>query len=537
MELYSINKFCFTYPGMEREALKDVTLTVNSGDFILLCGTSGCGKTTLLRHLKPALAPHGCKSGSIRYKGTEIGGIDDETAAFQIGYVMQNPDEQIVCDKVYKELAFGLESMGVENGVIRRRVAEIASFLGLGSWFSRDCATLSGGQKQILNLASVMVMQPEVILLDEPTAQLDPIAAMEFIEVIKRINRELSMTILLSEHRLDDVFGAASQVVVMEEGTVLCAAPPREIVGKMAENGIQTEITKGLPAPVQVFDALGGKGECPLDVREGRRFVEPYLVRESLPKKERPAAEKREAMRVSGVFFKYNKFGPDILKGLDLTVYAGEVLCILGANAAGKSTALSVMAGVRKPYRGRVKRQKRPDGAEYAPALLPQAPAALFLYETVWEELVAAGGEQAAQEALAGLQIECLKGRNPLDLSGGEVQKAALAKLLLAGKDVLLLDEPTKGLDAPYKEELAKLLHEQARMGRAVVLASHDVEFAARYADRCVMFFDGCVMSQDTPREFFAENNYYTTSANKMVRHRVKWALTTEDVVELCRNE
>ena len=537
MELYSIDNLYFSYPGVERDALKGVSLTVNNGDFILLCGTSGCGKTTLLRHLKPALAPHGKSSGSIRYKGTEISGLDDETAAFSIGYVMQNPDEQIVCDKVYKELAFGLESMGVENGIIRRRVAEIASFLGLGSWFSRDCATLSGGQKQILNLASVMVMQPDVILLDEPTAQLDPIAAMEFIEVIKRINRELSMTILLSEHRLDDVFGAASQVVVMEEGQILCAAPPRELVGELREKGIQTNITKGFPAPVRVFEALGGGGACPVDVREGRRFVEGRLTKTALAEKPDYGTKRCEAMQVSGVFFKYDKAGPDILKGLDLTVHAGEVLCILGANAAGKSTALSVMAGVRKPYRGKVKRKKNPNGAEYAPALLPQAPAALFLYETVWEELVAAGGEQAAQEILEIFHIAYIKDSNPLDLSGGEIQKAALAKLLLAGKDILLLDEPTKGLDAPYKAALAEILQAQARMGRAVVLASHDVEFAARYADRCIMFFDGCVMSQDTPRQFFAENNYYTTSANKMVRHKVKFALTAEDVVELCRKE
>ncbi len=537
MELYSIENFHFTYQGAAGEALGGVNLTVNSGDFVLLCGTSGCGKTTLLRHMKRALAPHGQQSGRILYKGTPISALDDETAAFEIGFVMQNPDEQIVCDKVYKELAFGLESMGVENGIIRRRVAEIASFLGLGSWFTRDCATLSGGQKQILNLASVMVMQPEVILLDEPTAQLDPIAAMEFIEVIKRINRELSMTIVLSEHRLDDVFGAATQVIVMEQGRLLCGAPPKNLMRQMRESGIQTPVAKGFPAPVQVYGALGGAGECPVDVREGRLFLEGRIPDDVPPPPEQTRKAGPEAMRVSDVFFKYEKSGADVLKGLDLSVYAGEVLCVLGANAAGKSTALSVMAGVKKPYRGRVKCFEKQGEGRYTPALLPQSPAALFLYDTVWEDLVSVGGAHAAEAALSSIGILHLKDRNPLDLSGGEMQKAALAKLLLAKKDVLLLDEPTKGLDAPYKEELAALLHRQAKEGKAVVLASHDVEFAARYADRCVMLFDGCVMSQDTPRRFFSENNYYTTSANKMVRHKARWALTAEDVIWLCKRK
>ena len=304
MELYSIENFHLHIRARREKRFGGVNLTVNSGDFVLLCGTSGCGKTTLLRHMKRALPPHGQQSGRILYKGTPISALDDETAAFEIGFVMQNPDEQIVCDKVYKELAFGLESMGVENGIIRRRVAEIASFLGLGSWFTRDCATLSGGQKQILNLASVMVMQPEVILLDEPTAQLDPIAAMEFIEVIKRINRELSMTIVLSEHRLDDVFGAATQVIVMEQGRLLCGAPPKNLMRQMRESGIQTPVAKVSRSGTGIWRAWRSGG-VPVDVREGRLFLEGRIPDDVPPPPEQTRKAGPEAMRVSDVFFKY----------------------------------------------------------------------------------------------------------------------------------------------------------------------------------------------------------------------------------------
>lgn len=553
MEMFRIENFSFTYPQAARAAVQHVDLEIRRGEFLLLCGRSGCGKTTLLRQLKREIAPHGRREGRIEFCGTALGELAQRESAARIGFVSQNPDNQIVCDKVYHELAFGLESLGCPTEVIRRRVAEISSFLGISQWFRRDVGQLSGGQKQMLNLAAVMVMHPEVLILDEPTSQLDPIAATEFIETLKKINADLGMTIVLSEHRLEDVFPVADRVLVMEDGKLVCACAPREVPKQLKRCGAAADMEAGLPSAMRIFTGCGADGACPVTPKEGRMWLGSVIALDA-PRPKRPTAappvkdNRTPALRLREVWFRYEKGMADVLRGVHLSAYAGEILCVLGGNGTGKSTTLGVCAGNLRPYRGTVeiggkKLRDYKNGELYrgGVALLPQSPQSLFVHDTVGGDLADAaadmeGGAERVREAAALLGIEHLTGAHPFDLSGGEQQKAAFAKLWLRRPRVLLLDEPTKGLDAAFKAEFAQILRRLAKEGACIVIATHDIEFSAEFADRCALFFDGSVISEDRPAPFFAGNSYYTTSANRIARHICPEAITCKDVIELCKS-
>ena len=553
MEMFRIEDFSFTYPQAERAAVQHVGLEVRGGEFLLLCGRSGCGKTTLLRQLKREIAPHGRREGRIEFCGTALRDLTPRESAARIGFVSQNPDNQIVCDKVYHELAFGLESLGCPTEVIRRRVAEISSFLGISQWFRRDVGQLSGGQKQMLNLAAVMVMHPEALILDEPTSQLDPIAATEFIETLKKINADLGMTILLSEHRLEEVFPVADRVLVMEDGRIACDCAPREVLNQLKSCGAAADLEAGLPSAMRIFSGFGGEGQCPVTPKEGRTWLDSVIAPEAARQK-KPAGARREtdkrtpALRLREVWFRYEKGLTDVLRGVYLSAYAGEILCVLGGNGTGKSTTLGVCAGSLRPWRGtveiggrKIRDFKNDELYRGGVALLPQSPQALFVHDTVGGDLADAaadmeGGAARVEQAAEMLGIGGLLGAHPFDLSGGEQQKAAFAKLWLRRPKILLLDEPTKGLDAAFKAEFAQILRRLAREGACIVMATHDIEFSAQFADRCALFFDGSVISEDRPAPFFAGNSYYTTSANRIARHICPEAITCEDVIRLCQN-
>ncbi len=535
MAYLEIKHLNFTYAGADRPALDDVELTVEQGDFVVVCGASGCGKTTLLRLLKRQLRPSGKQEGSILLDGLDLDALDERRSVAEVGFVSQHPSEQIVTDKVWHELAFGLESLGESSSVIRRRVAEIAGFFGIGDLYHRATAELSGGQKQLLNLASVMVMQPRLLVLDEPTAQLDPIAATEFLSALKKINEELGLTVILAEHRLEEALPLADRVVLMDRARIRAVAPPRALCEHM---NADEATALGMPSAVRVFRTLGGRGECPLTVREGKRFVtEQYGCRVSrLP--EPTSVEGETLIEAREVWFRYERSAPDVLRGLSLTVRRGEHLCVLGANGAGKTTLLRVLAGLCKPYRGRLA------GDKVRRALLPQDPRALFVTSSVMEDWLqaarAAGqGDEAAREQATALAerlgVAALLDRHPYDLSGGEAQKAAVVKLLLARPELLLLDEPTKGLDAASKQRLAELVDLLIGQGKTVVSVTHDVEFAAEHADRCAMFFDGQIVAAEDRVPFFAHNNYYTTAASRMSRPHYANAVTVDMLVALCR--
>lgn len=562
MALLEVKNLSFTYPRQPKDttepkpALSGVSLDIRRGEFMVLCGASGCGKSTLLRLLKRELAPEGEKSGEIIFCGKEQSTLSEREAACEIGYVLQNPENQIVTDKVWHELAFGLENMGVPTPVIRRRVAEMACFFGIDDWFRKKTTELSGGQKQLLNLASILSMQPKLLILDEPTSQLDPIAASDFIHTLSKINKELGLTILLTEHRLEEVFPLADRVAVMDQGKLLFVESPRQAGHELKKFDPNHRMLLGLPSAVRIYQGLDAEDvTCPLTVRDGRNFIEENY-NNTITRLEREPEKKEEkgrpiAMRMKDICFRYEKEEPDVLDHVALTLYEGEVVSLLGGNGAGKTTLLSVISGTNRPYYGKIevfgKRLQKYRGKELyirKLASLPQNPQTVFLKMTVredYEELAKVLGckkselEDKIQAVAQQLEITHLLDRHPYDLSGGEQQRAAIGKVLLLEPRLLLLDEPTKGIDAWSKRQLGNLLKDLRGQGITVLMVTHDVEFAAEVSDRCGLFFDHEITSVDTPEEFFCNNNYYTTAANRISRQQYENAITCEEVIELCR--
>ena len=546
MAHYEIKNLSFSYAAAKgKESLKNVSLTIQRGEYVVLCGKSGSGKTTLLRHLKPVLAPHGKLTGEILFGGVPMAQVSQRDQAGKIGYVMQNPDDQIVTDKVWHELAFGLESLGCDQKTMRARVAEMACYFGIQDWFHRDVANLSGGQKQLLNLASIMAMQPEVLILDEPTSQLDPIAASDFLNTVRKINIELGTTVIITEHRMEDIFPYADRAIVMDGGRVIADDTPRNIGKLLYEQN--NDMFAAMPTPVRVFYGSGGEGNCPLTVREGRTWLSRSFSEEPKIKTIPMASEEKEvqnpALVLKELWFRYEKNTPDILRGVSAEVPKGSLYAIVGGNGAGKSTTLKAISGICRPYRGKVTVFGKPVDKYKASelfggtlAMLPQDPKSLFVKKTVREDLEEMTRDTALiAEIAATCQVEKLLDSHPYDLSGGEQQRAALAKVLLTSPKLLLLDEPTKGIDSFFKETFAEILQKLKTKGITIVMVSHDVEFCARYADLVSMFFDGQMLTTDHPRRFFGNNSFYTTAANRMSRHVFSMAVTAEDVMELYR--
>ena len=562
MAQFEIKDLSFTYPGSTVKVLDGISFSIEAGQYVTLCGRSGSGKTTLLRHLKTVLAPYGTKEGKILFDGRVLEEVGEREQAQRIGYVMQNPDDQIVTDKVWHELAFGLESLGEDQKIIRTRVAEMASYFGIQGWFHRDVSELSGGQKQLLNLASVMAMQPDILILDEPTSQLDPIAATDFLNTIRKINLELGTTILITEHRLEDIFHASDLVVVLENGKLLTIDTPKKVGDFLKKEN--NAMFAALPSPVRIYygvnDRLEGESSadeaayspenCPLTVREGRSWLsgifadnEPTIRR--IEETESDAEVEDPVLLVKEIWFRYEKDAPDVLKGITLALADQEIFAVVGGNGTGKSTLLKAICNICRPYRGKVfiygKKTGDFKGRDLFRgnlAMLPQDPKSLFVKKTVREELEEMCADKAdprIMDIAALCEVDKLMDSHPYDLSGGEQQRTALAKVLLTDPKVLLLDEPTKGMDNYFKERFSRILYDLKERGVSILMVSHDVEFCARYADRVGMFFDGTLMSVNSPRQFFSQNSFYTTAANRMSRHKFENAVTNEDVIGLCK--
>lgn len=591
----------FSYPNASRPSVNGISLSLEKGSFTCICGPSGCGKTTLLRNLKPSITPHGMRRGEIKILGKSVESFEGRPGeeAQTIGYVLQNPENQIVTDKVWHELAFGLENLGLPTETIRLRIAEIASFFGIQLWFDKDVSELSGGQKQLLNLAAVMVMQPEILILDEPTSQLDPIAAVDFLDAVKKINNDIGTTVIITEHRLDNVVSMSDRLIVMDSGKILVNDEPYNAVFRLAE--INHPMFLAMPNPAQAYrsalaflkgeESLVGdvnhlkhmeklessiddvnyinhanraessiddvnhlkhmekpespigdvpdiqKYRMPLNVREGRQWLDCVMngipVRYARMEKEKAYDTSKIKLSTTDLWFRYEKNGRDIIKGLTLKVYDGEILAIIGGNGTGKTTLLSVLAGMRRAYRGKYKINGN------RTALLPQNPQSLFVCDTVKEELLEAfegtsiqKSEQniRIQEIAEFLEIDTLMDKHPYDISGGEQQRVALGKVLLLEPDLLLMDEPTKGLDNLLKMKFGELLKRLASNGRTLIFVSHDIEFCSRFANRCIMFFDGGISGEGTPRKLFSGNNFYTTAANRMARSYFVDGILPEDI-------
>ena len=577
--IFDIEKFSFAYPDGNDEsgrtylpdALRDAELHVRQGEFVVVLGRSGCGKTTLLRQLKPSVTPVGKKKGQIFFDGEDIGGLDDKTAASQIGFVWQDVDAQLVTDKVWHELAFGLESLGYDNGYVRRRVAEMCSFFGLGDIFHRKVMELSGGQKQLVNLASVMAMSPKVLILDEPTSQLDPIAANDFINSLVRINRELGTTIVITEHRLEDVLPVCSRSVVMENGSIIYDGDVRGFAESVRTQRIDRGLYLSMPASVQIYMGLEKDSvkQLPLTVPDAREWLTDYdrKFRENggvpvVPGKmyretdegvncsgnqadksvagkydkdqgtaisqeyARCRAEHHVVCSLDDVSFRYERNTGDVLRQVSLDIYENEILMINGSNGCGKSTMLSLIAHVYRPYSGKLCIAKN-----LKTGMLPQNPELLFTRRSVRDELIDAKDRQQLAEIVRFCRLEELLDRHPYDLSGGEKQRLALAKVLIADPDILLMDEPTKGLDNGFKMQLADMLRKLQKRGKTIVVVSHDIEFCAVAGDRVALLFDGEVATVGDVRSYMSDNNFFTTAASRISRNVLDGAVTVQDVL------
>jgi len=538
MAFLQVENLSFTYPNQAHPTLDGLSFSVERGQFVLLCGSSGSGKSTLLRQLKSALRPHGNLSGQLLLDAAPLDALSQRAQSESIGLVLQSPENQVVTDTVWRELAFGLERLGYDSHTIRLRVAEMAGFFGITHLFERKLATLSGGQLQILNLAAAMTLSPALLLLDEPTAMLDPLAATDFLTMLRRINQELGTTIFLSEHRLEELFPLADKVIFLENGRLFCQGLPEEVGRTLLEQN--HPMAQALPAATQLWGKCGRQGACPLTVQEGQRWLESFTQNQPLqpllPLRQQP--KQTTVLTGEKLWFGYEADQP-LLKGLSIQLKQGELLALLGANGAGKSTLLKLLTGLEKSHRGGV-------CTDAQLGLLPQAPQALFLKKTLREDLadslrLAPFGSNSPEDALAQVIGLCHLGglleRHPFDLSAGEQQRAALAKLLLWNPQVLLLDEPTKGLDAQFKAELAEIFSALQRQGVSILMASHDVEFCARYASRCALLFDGTLVSEGAPSNFFPQNRFYTTAASRIARRYLPELVTLDELLYVCGAE
>ena len=549
MEILTVRHLSFTYPGEKEKTLREISFSLEAGSLTLLTGATGSGKSTLLRMIKRELAPRGEAGGEILFRGRSLSELSPREAGGKIGFVSQRPDQQIVTDRVWHELAFGLESLGCPEREMRRRVAETAQFFGLEALFDRGPEELSGGQKQMLNLAAATVTEPELLLLDEPTAGLDPLAARTFLAALERLRRETGMTILLAEHRLEESLSRAGSLMVMEGGTLVFAGTPAEACAHLPAG---SPAEGSLPAAARIWRGSGKQGECPLDTGEGRGWLAERLAdrkEEDARSRERKNAPRNgglfgknagaaPALEMKTVWFRFGREAPDVLRSLSLRVEEGEIYALLGGNGSGKTTALRTAAGMMTPYSGEIRffgkklgDCSREELRRGGIALMPQDARSLFLRLTAAEELKDSG---LRPEELP-FDLTSLLGRHPYDLSGGEQQLLALAKAMAAKPRLLLLDEPTGGLDAAWRDRIRDTLRELKKRKVSILMVTHDPEFAAETADRCGLLFRGRVEAEDAPRAFFSGGSYYVTPASRMTRGLLPGCLTAADALAAMR--
>lgn len=550
MEVLRAENVSFRYKNSSRMALNDIDLSVSEGDFVLLCGESGSGKSTFLRLLKPALCPYGQLTGVVKVLGEDVYKMDGHKEVSTLGFVSQNPESQLVTEKVWHEMAFGLENLGVPQREMELRIGEMASYFGIEGWFHKNVKELSGGQKQKLNLSSIMVMNPKILLLDEPTSMLDPIAAGEFLAMVQKLNEELGITVLLVEHNMEEALSICNKVVVLDKGRLRAHGNARDVASSLRHHSI----SRGFPTVTRCFlEMKGGEDfniqDIPLTISEGRSWLRKFTSKESfdtdphvLGQNKKGISEKTDArvkedliLRGENITFRYEKKGRDILSDLSFFALRGECHAIMGGNGTGKSTLLSILAGLKKPLYGKIKTFGKI-------SFLPQNPQIIFVKDRVMDDLMEVlenceDGEKRAEAMLEMLGLKNLKDAHPYDLSGGEQQRLAIGKILLTEPDIMLLDEPTKGIDSFAKDKIGHLLREISKEGRTVIMVSHDVEFCSKFAHRCSLLFDGRMVGSSKTEEFFVNNRFYTTSTCKMTKDVIKTHVRLEDLISTLEND
>ena len=547
MENIAVKNVSFRYKTEKTNALTNINFSLEKGDFLVICGQSGSGKTTLLRLLKKEIAPNGYFKGEIFVDNIEQKNITD-IQSLRIGFVGQNPDNQIVTDRVYSELAFGLESLGLSNDKIKIKIAEISEYFGITGLFNKRTYELSGGEKQLVTLASIMATNPDILILDEPTSRLDPIVALEFIRTIKRINEDFGITIIITEHRLEELFNLATKIMVLDKGIVKLFTSPKECV--LSEN-LTEEMLYSMPTTVRLYSALGGQTECPLTIKEGKKYLENNIKisKNTLEIKDENIS-KNVALEVKNGYFRYSKNAKDILKDFNLKVYEGEIFSIVGGNGVGKTTTLSCISGIKTLYSGKIKYfgksklEFKGINKRGTISLLPQNPCTLFVKDTVQldlQEIAKIAGysktefDKVLSDVIDIVGIKDLLQSHPFDLSGGEQEKVALAKVLLMQPKILLLDEATKGLDAYYKRTFGNILLKLKAQGITIIMVTHDLEFASEYSSRVGMMFNGELIAVDNRTNFFINNEYYTTPSVMLSKGIFTNTVNCEELIELAK--
>lgn len=548
MALIELKHVSFTYPSAPNAAIDDFSLSVEKGQFIVLFGSSGSGKSTVLRMLKKEIQPHGMLKGEILINGQNL--EQNGELSSRIGFVFQDPENQVVADDVLHEVVFGLENIGLLTNEMRSRVAEMVHFFGVESLLHRKTHELSGGMKQQINLASVLLMQPDILLLDEPTAQLDPVSAREFLDMLVRLNEEFGMTIILAEHRLDDVFTIADKIVLLKNGRCIADDEPKQVLETIWESPERTFVPS-IPALYLSTNKSDSRRNIPLSVKEGRNWIQD--LKQIDPSKENRFYKEikgKKLLEVKDLLFRYKKEGETVLEELHFTLNKGDIYALLGGNGTGKSTFLKIIVGILKPSQGKISLFDKPlktwKPIELAKTIgfLPQNPKIFFVHDTVEKEIQDTMQKWSITDQLEvnlllqRLGINHLLQSHPYDLSGGELQKAALACVLLRKPDILLLDEPTKGLDPISKDSFSKILRDLQERGVTVIMSTHDIEFAAQNATKCGMMFQGNITSENEPKEFFKGNFFYTTMVQRLFRHLPKNEIVTlEEAISLCNSE
>ncbi|MEI3605535.1 energy-coupling factor transporter ATPase [Pseudogracilibacillus sp. SE30717A] len=556
MEIFKVNNLSFRYPETTSDVISNLSFRVHEGEFIVICGPSGCGKTTLLRLLKKSLTPVGHKEGDIIYLGKQFDEWDERTLTEDVGFVFQDPDTQIVMDEVMQEIVFSMENLGYSNLEMRKRVAELVHFFGLEELLSKKLSELSGGQKQILNIVSVLLLKPKVLLLDEPTSQLDPVASKDLIAFLERLNQEIGMTIILVEHRLEDLFSVSDRTIMMDQGTISYIGDNRNVIYNVYQHKDERFLSY-IPSFIRFYIEMSKPlqlEQIPLTVKECRNWLT------TLGRVVEQETRREQALKANGitpplftmknVYFQYEKNRPMIINNLSLEIHQGEYIALIGGNGSGKTTLLKLLLRMIKAQRGKITYlgktlNKTKENELYRNiAFLPQNPRAFFIQDSVGKEMEEVtkkfnieDGEMKIKEMLERLHISYLYDRHPYDCSGGEMQKAALASMLIREPDILFIDEPTKGLDPVSKKRIGEIINKLHKDGLTIVMVTHDIEFAAKHAERCAIMFNGQITVSGTANTLFKGNYFYTTTMNRVTRNTTfPEVITFEEAMDTCPN-